>query len=242
MSSISSLTHVAYISKRRILGGFYAAEVLAPAADVQLNTSFGPKYRTGGVGDIAVGPFALQWTDMKLHGRPFFQRVMVDVMLPTGKYSERRPVNVGNNVVSVNPYYAFTFVATDKLEFSGRLHYLWNSENSDPFTGLGAKTIQAGQALHQNFAASYKLRAAVRVGLNGYALEQITDHKLNGNSLPNSRERAVALGPGVEIQAAKGLFIYLNSYFETSGRNRPQSATYVLRLSKVIGAPPKDNK
>jgi hypothetical protein len=45
---------------------------------------------------------------------------LVDVIVPAGKYSERRPVNAGNNAVSINPYYAFTFVATDKLEFSGQ--------------------------------------------------------------------------------------------------------------------------
>jgi hypothetical protein len=60
---------------------------------------------------------------------------------------------------------------------------LWNSENSDPFIGFGATTIQAGWAFHQNFAASNKLYGAVGVGLNGYALEQITDFHISGTAL-----------------------------------------------------------
>jgi len=37
----------------------------------------------------------------------FVQRVVVDVGVPTGKYSDARPVNFGNHFVVVNPYYLF---------------------------------------------------------------------------------------------------------------------------------------
>jgi hypothetical protein len=239
-NSLTSLTHIAFISQHRIFGGFYAAELFLPIANVHLNTIFGPTYRTEGVGDLTVGPIMLQWNDAKLFGRPFFQRADLDIVVPTGQYSGRRPVNIGNNLVSVNPNYAFTVVATNKLEFSGRLHYLWNGENNSPFVGLGASSIQPGQALHQNFASSYAVYRGLRIGLNGYALEQITDHRMNGGPLPNSRESVFAIGPGSEITFKKTWFLYLDSYFETFARNRPQGATYVVRLSEVIG--PKDRK
>jgi hypothetical protein len=234
LNSASALTHVAFIANKQVLGGFYAVEALVPVANVHPDTTFGPNYRTSGIGDLIFAPLGLQWTKTEPAGARFFQRVMFDIVVPTGKYSDRRPVNTGSNVVSFNPYYAFTFVASNKLEISARLHYLWNSGNGGPFAGLGLKSGQPGQALHQNFAASYGVAKAVRIGMNGYALEQITDNKVDGISQPGSLERVIGLGPGMELHPTKTFWIYLNSYFETYARNRPQGMLYVLRLSKTF--------
>lgn len=234
LNSASALTHVAFISNQHVLGGFYVVEALVAVANVHPNTSFGPNFRSSGIGDLIFAPFGLQWTKTKLAGAPFFQRVMVDLVVPAGKYGEMRPVNIGSHVVSFNPYYAFTLVASNKLEISARLHYLWNSKNDAPFAGFGLKSVQPGQALHQNFAVSYAAAKAVRLGMNGYALEQITDNKVNGISQPGSRERVIALGPGMELHPTKSFWIYLNSYFESDVRNRPQGILYVLRLSKTF--------
>lgn len=237
----SSLTHVAYVSKYHLLGGYAAFEFLLPVAHVNLNTTFGPNYRTGGAADVILGPVAIEWTGTKLHGRPFFQRALLDVTVPTGQYSDKQPVNVGNHLVSINPYYAFTYFASNRLEISARLHYLWNSKNNDPFVGFQVKSIQPGQAFHQNFAASYGLRRNVRVGLNGYALEQITDHRFNGLPLPNSRERTFAVGPGLLVQPGKTVFLYFNAYFEAGVQNRPQGTAFVFRFAKFIGKLPPGN-
>jgi len=234
LNSASALTHVAFISNQHVLGGFYAVEALVSVANVHPDTSFGPNFKTGGIGDLIFAPLGLQWTKTRLARKPFFQRVMFDVVVPTGKYSNMRSVNIGSNVVSFNPYYAFTFVASDKLEISARLHYLWNSKNDEPFWGLGLKSIQPGQALHQNFAVSYGVAKAIRIGMNGYALEQITDNKVNGISQTGSLERVIGLGPGTEVHPTKSFWVYLNSYFETAARNRPEGLLFVLRLSKTF--------
>lgn len=159
---------------------------------------------------------------------------MFDVIVPAGKYSDTRPVNIGSNVVSFNPYYCFILMPSDKLEISARLPYLWNSQNNGPFVGVGLKSVQPGQAFHQNFAASYKVAKAVRVGGNGYALEQITDNRINRGSQPGSLERVIGLGPGMELHPTKTFSIYLDCYFEAAVRNRPQGTLYVLRLSKTF--------
>jgi hypothetical protein len=234
LNSAAAMSHVAFVSKKRVFGGFYTVEALVAVANVHPNTSFGPNFRTSGMGDLILGPLGLQWTKSKLAGAPFLQRVMFDIVVPTGKYSDLRPVNTGSNVVSLNPYYAFTLVTPHKLEISARLHYLWNSKNNQPFAGFGLKSVQPGQALHQNFAASYGLAKAVRIGMNGYALEQLTYNKVNGSSQPGSLERVLGLGPGMELHPTKSFWIYLNSYFEGEVRNRPQGMFYVFRLSKTF--------
>jgi hypothetical protein len=232
-SAMSATTHVAYISNTRVLGGFYGAEILLPVADVDLATSFGPNSRNRGVGDLIVSPLILQWTDHKLFGVPYFHRFVVSVVVPTGSYRQDQPVNAGNNLVSLNPYYAFTVMPTEKVEFSARIHYLWNSENTKPFVGSGADSVQPGQAYHANFAASYEVSKGVRVGINGYYLNQLTEDKVNGQSQTNSKERVLGIGPGMEL-SGHGLSFYLNGYFESEARNRPEGYKVVFRLSKVF--------
>jgi hypothetical protein len=233
LTTVSATTHVAFISQYRLFGGFYGAEVLLPLADVDMDTSFGPRDHERGVGDLIISPFILQWTDHKLFGMPYFHRFVFDVTLPTGEYDRNRPVNAGNNMVSINPYYAFTMVLTDRLELSARLHYLWNSENDRPFVGLGAKTIQPGQAFHANYAASYELVKGMRLGVNGYALQQFTPAKVDGRSLPDSEERVFGIGPGIQL-SGNGVSLHLNGYFETGAENRPEGTKIVFRLSKVF--------
>jgi hypothetical protein len=60
--------------------------------------------------------------------------------VPTGRYSDTQPVNVGNNFVVLDPYYCLTY-ELGKVELSARLHYLWNSVNHEPLAGLGANSV-----------------------------------------------------------------------------------------------------
>jgi len=227
----SAMTHVAFLSTYKFLGGYYGAEFLLPLADVHVQS--GPvDERTAAVGDLIVSPFILQWNEAKLMDKPLFQRFVFAVVLPTGDYDRNKAVNVGNNIYSINPYYAVTWLATDKVELSARLHYLWNSKNDDPFVGLGASSIQPGQAFHANYAASYEVLKGVRLGVNGYVLQQLTDHEVNGQKIGGTRERVYGIGPGAQLAAGKGFFIYLNSYFETGAENRPEGTKTVFRLSK----------
>lgn len=233
LTTVSGITHVAYISKYKLLGGFYGAEFLLPLVDVDLDTGFGPNDRERGIGDLTISPFIIQWTDHKLFNVPYFHRFVLDIVLPTGEYDRNSAVNTGSNIVSLNPYYAFTIMPIDKLEISARLHYLWNSKNDEPFVGLGAGEIQAGQAFFANYAASYEVIKDLRLGINGYALQQLTDDKIDGQSQDNSEERVFGIGPGAQY-GNNGWTFYLNSYFETGAENRSEGTKIVFRLSKVF--------
>ena len=233
LTSVSAVTHVAYLSKWKLLGGFYGSEFLLPVADVDANTSFGPKDRRQGLGDLVLSPVIIQWTDHHLLGMPSFHRFVISVTLPTGTYDRDRAVNSGSNLVSINPYYAFTLIPTKNVEFSARLHLLWNSRNNDPFVGLGATSIQPGQAFHANYAVSSRIADGVRIGINGYALQQFTADKVNRHRQGNSEERVFGIGPGLKM-SGHGVALYINSYFESGAQNRPQGAKVVLRISKVL--------
>jgi hypothetical protein len=206
VASISGLTHVAWISQKRIGGAWYGAEVVNTEAYVNADT----QGRQGGLGDLTVGPFFLQWSQRHLLGVPIDQRFVVDFDLPVGYYSRRPGVNLGSNTIRVHPYYAITVHPAHRIKTSWRVHYLWNSESTAPPLSTGAQSTQAGQAIHFNETAAYNVHKGIWIGANGYFLSQLTDGRINGVALPNSPERVGAIGPGMLWAARPRIFYYAN--------------------------------
>ena len=233
VTAYSTTTHVAFVSQKRVLGGWLSGEVLQPLVDLDVQLANGTSSRVRGLADVTVGT-GLQWAPRKIGEGVFVQRAIFDINLPTGMYSDRRPVNIGNHFVVVNPYYALTY-ERKKVEFSARLHYLWNSTNDDPFAGFGIRNMQPGQAFHINYATSCELWKNVRLGFNGYWLQQLTDHQINGIDVRNSRERTVGLGPGIQL-SGREIWFRLNGYIETDVHNRPSGIMVTFRISKAIPA------
>jgi hypothetical protein len=59
----------------------------------------------------------------------------------------------------------------------------------------------------------------------GYVLQQITDNLADGRAVAGSRERVVALGPGMQLFASGGLTqLTANAYWEFAVENRPAGA------------------
>jgi len=233
VTTYSTTTHIALISKQRFLGAWLVTEALQPLVDLDVTLASRADSRIRGLGDLTVGS-GLQWAPRKVGTGVFAQRAMIDVGAPTGKYSDDRLLNIGNHFVSLTPNYVFTYEPVKKVEFTAQLYFLWNSVNHDPSAGLGIKNMQAGQAVHANYASSYEIFKNVRIGFNGYWLQQLTDHAINGNSIADSKESALGLGPGAQV-GGKGLWLRVNSYMETDVRNRPSGIKVTFRISKTPG-------
>jgi hypothetical protein len=227
----STTTHVAYVSQQEVLGGRLTAEGFLTWADVDVRAN-GATSRVNGIVDPNVG-VGVQWLPKKIGDGVFASRLVLLVSVPAASYDSSKPVNLSNKFVAVDPYYALTY-ELPKIEFSARFYYLWNSVNHDPFAGLGANSVQPGQAFHMNYSASYEVVHNLRVGLNGYWLQQTTDDKINGVNVPHSLERTVGLGAGIQYFAGRDTWIHLNAFQEMDVRNRPQGHSVVLRISKVI--------
>jgi hypothetical protein len=233
VDSWANLTHVAYITTHQILGGFYGAEFLLPVARVDINTSFGPKDIQSGLGDVIVSPLMIEWPGRSLFGKPFFSRFGALAVLPTGGYSANRAVNIGSNAGGAFAYYAFTVFPQPKWETSWRLNYLWNASNSEPFAPLGAKSTQAGQAFHVNYAASYQAFPSLRLGVNGYLLRQLTNHRMGSSGIVDSKEQVFAVGPGL-VWTSGFWSLFGNFDVETFVRNRPDGYRMNLTLRRVF--------
>jgi len=228
-----SLTHLAYLTKFKMLGGHYGFEALLPIINLDVDTDFGIREDKGGLGDIIVSPLIIQWMDHKIFNMPFSHRINFPIIFPTGRYSRNSPVNIGSNLYGFNPYYAFTYFLTPKFETSWRLHYLWNSKNNDPQKLFNADNIQPGQAFHLNYACSYQILEGLRIGIAGYYLNQITSDKIDGRKVTNSKEKVFAIGPGLMF-SRKSLFFYLTAFYETGAENRSEGKKITCRFSKVF--------
>jgi hypothetical protein len=229
VNSISQLAHVAWLTHRTILGGWYGTEVVAAAAHVNA----GSTGQSGGLGALTVSPFILQWSERKIGNVPIDQRVVVDFDLPVGVYTRSSAVNIGANAFTIHPYYAITAFPIKRIETSWRVHYLWNSTNNGPPFATGAQSTQAGQAIHFNATAAYNLGKHLWVGPNAYYLRQITDGRVNGVSLRDSPEQVWAIGPGMVWNSGKWFF-YANGYRELGVKNRPEGNKLVLRVEKIF--------
>lgn len=223
----SGLIHPVYTSKITILGANLGGELLLPIAGVR-NRSERMVDTGTGVGDGAAGAF-LEWTKLRFLDRPLAVRFDVDVWAPIGSYRRDRAINAGSDVWQISPYLAFTWHGTDRWELSTRIIYDWSSDSNRPPSASGLSTWQPGDQLAVNLATSYALSPRWRLGIAGYALQQLHDAKADGHSIPASRQRVFAAGPGVFWKTGRTTFIG-NVFREFEARNRPQGTLGLVRV------------
>jgi hypothetical protein len=243
------LTSIKYVTdKVKILGSWPGIDIELPIVmDLHVKNERFTENETN-VGDLFAGVF-LQSPQIMLFGKyPFWQRIEFLAKFPTGHYDSKDYVNAGSNTYAINPYYAFTVMPTPKLEFSARIFYKWTAKNNDPpktpspkwnpKSGLPpqyADDTQEGQAVWVNYAASHEITRNLRLGINGYYLQQITAHEIDGHEVPNSREKVLAIGPGgMFISNNKKEICYLNFYEEVYSENRGRGLAVVLRWLHVF--------
>ena len=225
-----AMTQYIYQSNQPLLlGGKWGVNVMLPL--VAFDSDAMPDNGTG-FGDLLIGPY-LQWDPiMGANGPRFMHRIELQTVLPTGDYDRNKALNQGSNHWSFNPYWAATAFFGPKVTASWRLHYLLNGKNDDPNIFSGAtNSLKPGQAFHANFAAAYEvLPKQLRVGVNGYYLDQFTSSEVNGVKNSTRDERVLAVGPGLVWHFSQDAHLFANGYIETEARNRPEGERYNLRF------------
>jgi hypothetical protein len=61
----------------------------------------------------------------------------------------------------------------------------------------------------------------------------LTNHEINSVAVPNSKERTVGLGPGIQL-GRETIWFRLNGYVETDVHNRPGGIAVTFRISKAL--------
>ncbi len=228
-----SVTQLSYVSDLRLGNGNLGLNMLLPVVtrmkvDDGLNNA--ALKDQGGVGDLLIGPFIQFDPVMGANGPRFVQRVEFQINVPTGEYDRAKDINPGNHAWSFDPYWAATYWFTPNWTVSVRAHYLYNFKNDKPSYAFGdVSDIQAGQALHANFATEYALTPQLRLGINGYWLKQITDTQVDGHDVSGRREKVWAIGPGAMYSFSKNDHLVANAYFEQDAENRPEGSRVQVR-------------
>jgi hypothetical protein len=177
-----------------------------------------------GVGDLNIGPFYQSRYVMRDRRPVFAWRAQLSVIAPTGSVNEQRAINQGSGMWSVNPYVAMTWVPLPYLELSTRLNYQYNAQTTviqspPPIPGMVYRNGQAGQIVYANFDASYAVTPTAYVGINGYALGQLTSDMTNGQTVAHSHETEVSIGPGGRYVFNEANALNLNFYLPVVSRN-----------------------
>ncbi len=222
-----ALQQLIYQSNQKVLlDGKWGLDLIQPfvAFDLKSQNSLPTE---SGPGDLLVGPY-LQWDPiMGKNGPVFMHRFELQTIVPTGRCDHDALLNAGSNFVSLDPYWAATWFVLPQWTMSWRFHYLWNDQNDNPSPQFN--TEQPGQAIHANFATEYEVVPHhLRVGLNGYFFEQITDSRANGSDVAG-HEQVVALGPGLVWHISQNDHVFFDAYYEFAAEHRPEGQRYNLR-------------
>ncbi|WAG80473.1 transporter [Metapseudomonas furukawaii] len=228
-----AVTQLSYLSDLRLGNASLGLNAVLPVVtrmDLDDGLNNAALKAQDGVGDLLVGPFIQFDPIMGPDGPRFVHRIELQVNLPTGKYDEDQAINPGANAWSFNPYWAATYWFTPKWSASLRAHYLYNGKNEDPnYSYGGADDIQAGQAVHANFATEYAVTPQLRLGINGYWLNQFTDTRIDGHEVSGRRERVWAIGPGAMYSFSQEDHLVVNAYVEQDVENRPEGSRVQVR-------------
>jgi hypothetical protein len=234
LNIVADISQLTYYSSQTIGPGRIGWDLVVPTlASAQVKDGLGGKALNAhtGLGDILFGPI-FQFEPAKgPFGWTWLQSLEFDVLAPTGAYDRTKVINAGNNAWALDPFYAVTVMPTAKLSVSARLHYLYNFTNDHPSVayGAGARSVQAGQAFHADFAAAYAVSPRLSLGLNGYYLRQTTDTDINDAAAPGRREQVLGLGPGLVFAWSPATYLFANAYVESEARNRTQGDRLVVR-------------
>jgi hypothetical protein len=231
---VALLNQVTYVSDKKLGNANLGVQFLLPTVlSAETEDGLGGAALEGktGVGDLQIGPFLQFAPIMGAQGPKMLNRLEFTFILPTGEYDKTAAVQPGANYWSFNPYWSSTYFFTDKITASWRLHYLWNAKNHDPASGFGndVSTTQAGQAVHANWTLDYALTPQLRVGLNGYWLNQFTDTEADGHKVSGRKESVWAIGPGALYSFSKDDHLFLNAYVEQDAENRSEGTRLQAR-------------
>lgn len=183
-----------YTFEERILGAFYTIGAYVPSGDVEVTASLdGPlgrferTDRVSGLGDVTLVPALLAWKTGELQ-----YGVTLPIYAPTGLYDADRLANVGKNYWSVDPtVYVSYSGATTGFNASMFAGITINSENP-------ATDYRSGSLLHVEASVQQLLPVGpgfLGVGLNAFALQQVTPDTGSGAVLGGFEGRSLGIGP-----------------------------------------------
>jgi hypothetical protein len=222
VNSLLQMNQVIDLTPVRLLGGNLAFTILVPFVQINSSSASGqaPTANPAVFGDPIFGT-AVQWSDRRLFGKPFSNRLELDVNVPVGNFNSRYEINPSAHLWNYEVYHALTIMLDKKISVSMRNQLNYNAH----YIGSEAK---AGAFYNGNYSIDYSFLQAWKVEADTYYLKQINQDSYGGDShyyqdqfgIYNTKEQVFGYGPGIVYFSPRGIVFEGKVFFETDAQNR----------------------
>ncbi|MEI7672016.1 MAG: transporter [Deltaproteobacteria bacterium] len=219
VQALVDLNRFVYISKFKILGADYGAQVIVPLVNVNVQPFTATSEKRSGVGDIVLTPLILGWHSKNWHGV-----FGVDAFVPTGSYNKYRPDNIGRNYWSSEIAAAFTYMSDGGFEVSSKFMFDINFKNPDT-------NYKSGNEFHMDALVGYHI-GPWGLGVNGYYYKQVSDDSMDGVTfIDGNRGQVIGIGPAVNYTTAKHITFSAKYHKEMSAKNISEGDRFWLKVA-----------
>lgn len=204
-----------WMTDKTFLGGQFGFYGIQPMISMRLNAA-GISDDDKGLADTSLAPL-LAW-----HKGNHHFGVALENVLPTGDYDKNRVANIGKNYYTGRPMFAYTYL-NPYIDLSTKFSYSINSENDDT-------NYRSGDYAAVDYNIGYHISPTLTVGLQGYALKQTTDDKINSVKVEDNKAQVIAYGPAVAYHPSKQWFLEGKYLFEDQVKNRAKGRNFGLKF------------
>lgn len=205
-----------WVTGQKLLGGQLAVHAIVPMLNVDVRVGANQQRNTG-IGDLNLAAALGYHVSPNLH-----YVVALETNAPTGRYDRSDVANLGRNYWNIEPLVAVSYIQATGLNADLKLMYDYNFRNKDT-------DYKSGQELHADYALGWGLGNGFVAGVSGYVYRQITDDKVAGLTVTGNSGRAVAIGPSMRYQNAKGWMITAKYERQYDVRNRSSGGAFWIK-------------
>jgi hypothetical protein len=222
---------ITYVSKKKFLGGTYAASVVLPLVNATINTPQSASQTGLGYSDTYVQPLQLGW-----HKRRCDALVGYGLFIPTGNFTAGASDNHGLGMWSHELSAGVTIYLDEKKQWHAATNASYNIQSH-----IRGTDRKAGNVLSLEGGVGH----AFCSGLCNVGMDYYTQWKVTNDSFPNvpagfvSKHRYYGIGPeinGVIPINAKTLAVFKIVYFREFG-NRVSTQGQSIIMSVTLAKP-----
>jgi hypothetical protein len=214
LTAFAEVARWVHVTPMKVLGGDLGVHIIVPVVDLNVSSAVFPASRARGLADIVTSAF-VGW-----HAGDWHTVADFDIVWPTGSYDKNRVANLGMNSAMFTPTLAVSYLRPD-WQLGLKFMYDINMKN-------GATNYKSGDALHVDYLLARQVTKNFSLGVSGYVFHQLTDDKVGGVAIPNSRSRAIAFGPSASYQLG-ALNLQAHWQHEFDVVNRPQGDKFWIK-------------
>jgi len=234
-ASISSVAYaggVSVVTNKKLLGGFYGYQILAPVGvNNRLQGTEVDANPGGGISDSAVVPLSLGW-----HFKRADAIASYSIYVPTGRYTDGASDNTGFGMWGQEIGVGTTVYLNDAKQYhaSAMVSFDFQSKKEDSETKVGnAMNIEGG-------VGGDFLKGGLSAGLAYYWSGKLTQDHIEGfpDILIRGKNKVFAIGPEVTLALAKGNTVYgflkVNYEWEVYARTTTQGSEFQIAATFLL--------